>query len=57
MVRILISVAAGLSLYPAAVFVSLEPNPANWDEVSRALLLLFSFVAGVAVFTFPGWDD
>ena len=38
-----------VAMYAAFAFVSLEPNPANWDEEWRAVVVFASAIAGLVV--------
>jgi hypothetical protein len=55
--RVLVSIAVAALVYPIFAFVSLEPNPLEWDLAGRAFLVFLTIFAGAMCYTFPGWDE
>ena len=55
--RNILSAAVVPTVYAIAVFISLEPNPADWGEIGRALFAYLSVALVAGVYFFPGWRD
>lgn len=47
------TLAMSVAPYLLAVFVSLDPNPGNWDWFGRLCVGLFTLIFGVMTYTCP----
>ena len=54
--RAIVSILLAASVYPAFVFICLEPNVFSWGNEGRLLLVIVTLFVGGMAYSYPGWD-